>query len=164
MYYLKDSSYAGGETLNRFSAIQYVHNNLLTDLRMKLFGVGLGNADTSSFFTAAYYEKYQHLKYNYFGNAHCLFENGFIGFVIYLAIFVSSGIKSFLMMKKRQINIGYAATGCITGFFALFYGIYNQALRTEVSYLYFFWLAVPFVMYKEMIVENEAEQAAIENV
>lgn len=163
-YYTVDSAYAGGETLNRLSANQYVFSNLLDGIQQKLFGVGLGNADISSFFTTDYYEKYEHLKYTYFGHAHCLFETGLLGLITYLGVFIGSGIHSFIMMRKKQIDIAIAAVGCVTGFLAIFYGLYNQALRTEISYVYFFWLAAPFVLYKERNIVNETEQNAIQNL
>ena len=164
MKYLTSSGYAGGDTLNRFSAIQYVLKNLLTDVRMQLFGVGLGNGDISSFFVSDFYEKYQHLKYTFFGFAHTLVENGLVGLLCYISVFVGSAIHCFVMMHKKQINVAYAAVGCVVSVFALFFGIYNQALRTEVSYVYFFWLAVPFVMYKERNVKDEDGATSVENL
>lgn len=164
MKYITEAGYAGGDTLNRTSAIPYVLKNLLTDARVRLFGVGLGNGDISSFFVSDFYEKYQHLRYTYFGFAHTLVENGLIGLVFYIGVFLGSAVHCFMMMYKKQINVAYAAMGCVVSVFALFLGLYNQALRTEVSYVYFFWLAVPYVMYKERNLKDDGRATSVQDI
>lgn len=144
-YAMKDEY--GGTTgnLNRLTALPYVLDNLLVTPVDKVLGIGMGNADVGT----ALHIKYSYLKYDWYFNSYYIFENGLLGFVLYCFFFLSTSISGFYFAHRDPSNRVYYLISAIIGFFPLLFMIYDASLLSLVSYILFFMLAVPFIIYRE---------------
>ena len=139
--------YSSEQTVNRLSAIPTLSRMLVTDWKDRVFGLGLGNCDTSSFeiCNTPFYQRYGSLRYTYFSCAFLFLEVGYVGLALYMLFFV----LCFFMIKKRikdgkcQPLCGYVAL--ITAILAIILIFYNSSLRAEIGYIVFFILALPFI-------------------
>lgn len=147
--YASASSY-GESSLNRLTAVPYIQERFFAgDILKTLFGVGLGNADSSNFafLTSSNYLHYGYLKYYYFMSAYLYFEIGLLGLVMYLLIFIVLYIcyARKLSRKKDADPLEYA--GVVFNVIAILCVFYNTSLRSEVScYMAFFFLAIPIIL------------------
>jgi hypothetical protein len=141
-------NYSSTEDLGRFTAVPIISERFLPQFFDKLFGIGLGNADTSSLsiFNTTFFEAYRSIRYNYFSYAFLYLETGIIGLVLYVMFFVVSFVVSL------RLYIAKKADGMICQLAMIFSGVcvvlmfYNSSLRTEmVGYLAYFVLALPLI-------------------
>jgi O-antigen ligase len=142
--YTSASSY-GVNSLNRMTVIPYMHEVLFDrDTIGSLFGVGLGNADSSgfAFLVSDIYKKYGDLKYSYFMHGMLYMEMGAVGLVSYILFFVLNFFTSLKKAnQKGQKPLAYAGT--VFNAIAIITIFYNTTLRSEVScFLTFFILAI----------------------
>ena len=150
-YFLESASSSGGYTgagdLNRLTAISRINELWLTDWPQRLFGLGLGNADYSSFeiLNTPFYEQYGHMHYMWMTHAVTYLENGYIGLVFYFGFFalVFLGI---LRIEKRSQGIGriHCHIAMIVTALCVIISVYNSSMRHEASYMAHFAMAVPF--------------------
>lgn len=141
------SNYATAEDLGRFTAIPTISNNFLTTIPSKLVGMGLGNCDTSAFAicNTPFYQTYQYLHYNWFFSAFLFLETGYIGLIAYLSFFVAVFFNA-----KRNKRLGlsdelFCSISMIMSVVCAILTFYNASSRTEIAYLAFFALALPFI-------------------
>ena len=153
-YISRKSGYSTGhsEGVNRLTAISYVLENFLTTPIMKIFGIGLGNADFSSFsfLISSFYKNYQWTGYTFFYSAFLLIEGGLLGFALYLinicayilnAIKIRSSAIEEKIVKQNSVIIGIM---CFMMFFS------NQTMKLEASaYLIYLILALPFAIKRQ---------------
>ncbi len=150
------TNYATAKDLGRFTAIPTIARDFLTTPLKLIFGLGLGNCDTSSFeiFNSEFYRSHSYLNYNWFSSAMLFFETGIIGLAAYLSFFVMCFI-----LARRQIKKGSNELLCRIGMimsavcFVLVF--YNSSLRTEIAYMAFFSLSLPFISATEDLPEQE---------
>lgn len=139
--------YSSDETVNRLSAIPTLSRKLVKELPEQLFGLGLGNCDTSSFAicNTPFYQTYGHLRYTFFSCAFLFLEVGYVGLVLYMAFFAIC----FIMIRKRVklclCNPLFGHVALILSVLALVMVFYNAALRADVAYMLYFFLALPFI-------------------
>lgn len=140
-------SYSSAEDLGRFTAIPVISKNFLTEIPEKLFGMGLGNCDTSAFdvCNTPFYKTYYYLHYTWFSSAFLFLENGFIGLLIYISFFVMCFVLSRKQSKKEGTNKLFCRLSMIIAVVCAILLFYNSSLRMEVSYILFFALALPFI-------------------
>ena len=151
LMYSAEGGYSNEENLNRITAIEqinelYVFNNLET----RLFGIGMGNADTSqfSFLNSDFYEKYSYLSYTWFSHAFMYIENGYIGLILYVIFFISIIVKSHRMKYKDNVNKVYYMITELISLMAILIMVYNSSLRMDYAYIYYLFLAMAFVFNK----------------
>lgn len=143
-YATRDSGYDGTGDLNRFTGIgivsdQIFHNNPLS----LLFGVGLGNADYSNFFTSSFYSQYSNIHYQWFHAIWMFIETGYVGIALYIVIFVLVFIKTFRSVGDNYITV-LVRTVCILSIVVFFY---NITLRVEpTGYLVMMILSLPYLL------------------
>ncbi len=139
--------YSTQKTVNRLSAIPTLAKLVVTEFKDRLFGLGLGNCDTSSFAicNTPFYQGYGYLRYTFFSCAFLFLEVGYVG----LLMFVSFFIFCFFMAKKElnaeNGNRLYAQMAMIMAVFAVILVFYNSSLRAEAGYMVYFILALPFI-------------------
>ena len=139
--------YTGGGDLNRLTAIPTVWTRFLNTRSSQLFGLGLGNCDNASFsfLITPFYERYNHLHYNWFSSSFTLLETGLLGFGVYILFFV----MTFRGAAKRQKNKGaeniYCQLAKVMSVVSIALIIYNSSMRTESGYMMYFILALPFI-------------------
>jgi len=149
------TNYATSEDLGRFTAIPTIANTILIDLPSKLFGMGLGNCDTSAIplFNTPFYQVHSSMHYTWFSSAFIFLENGYIGLILNLSFFAMCYSLSKKRMKNGQGNVLFCQLGMIFSVLCVLLTFYNASLRTEVGYLVYFALALSFV-------ENDEEVLA----
>ncbi len=140
------SNYATAEDLGRFTAIPTISNNILTKPFEKIFGLGLGNCDTSAFAicNTPFYLSHSYLHYEWFSSAIMFLETGYIGLTVYVSFFVICLILARKYMKNRTSNELFCRISMITALICVIMVFYNSALRTEAAYMSVFALALPF--------------------
>ena len=142
-YATRDTGYNGSGDLNRFTGIgtvaDYIFHN---DPLLELFGIGLGNADYTNFFTSDFYAQYSYLNYQWFQAIWMFIETGFVGIILYLLIIVVIFNKARTMASDDQYDI-VVQTTCVLMIVLFFY---NITLRLEPSaFLLMLILSLPYI-------------------
>lgn len=141
-------NYATKEDIGRFTAIPIISENFLTSFPDKLFGMGLGNADTSSLaiFNTSFYDMYGSLHYAIFSHSFLYLETGLLGLLIYISFFVVSFVVALKLYKTKKGNEQVCQLAMIFAVICVIFVFYNVALRSETAaYLAFFVLALPLI-------------------
>lgn len=140
-------NYASGADIGRSNAITFISRRFLTSLPDQLFGMGLGNCDTSSIamFNTAFYDRYVDLHYSIFSYAFMFLENGYIGLTLYVLFFVLCFTNARKQMKRGNGNRLLCQIAIIMSVVCLILLVYNSSLRTEAGYMAFFTLALPYM-------------------
>lgn len=139
--------YSSDKTVNRLSAIPTLAKTVVPDFGDRVFGLGLGNCDTSSFdiCNTPFYQAYGHLRYTFFSAAFLFLEVGYIGILLYVSFFV----VCFLLIRKRVksglCNGLHGRVALIMAILSIILVFYNASLRAEAGYMVFLILALPFV-------------------
>lgn len=142
-----DRGYTGTGDLNRLNAIPMVISYFFGNLRQQLFGLGLGNCDTSSFafLNTPFYAQYSWLHYSWMSIAHMFLENGFAGLIFFLGFFVFTYL---LCGSRKAANVQdrmYSQMTKIISVCCVMIAVYNSSLRTEAGYMAYFMLALGFI-------------------
>lgn len=149
---VSDSGYTSSGDLNRLTAISQINELWLNSWGQRLFGLGLGNCDTSSFaaVNTPFYEAYGDMHYTWLSHAFMYLECGWIGLIFYFGFFVLAYLRAYRIERRSD---GIAKTYCclarIMVVCCVLIAVYNSSLRTEVGYMAYFVLAVPFVFERE---------------
>ena len=142
------SSEGGGYDLSRFHAFKNI--NILffdDDIWKKLFGLGFGNCEYSSFsfLTSPFYQDYGQYHYRWFAHQMMYLETGYVGLGLFISVLICIMAAAFRCMRHR------AETRWLDKFVVVFAGVtivclwYNAAIRTEAAYLTFFALSIAAV-------------------
>lgn len=132
---------------NRLTAISGVNEQFLHTPLERLFGLGLGNCDTSSFsfletpFATAHADR---THYNWFSTSFIYVETGWIGLALFFGFY---GAIFWLAHRQQKLggNLLYCQITKVMALCSVLLGIYNSSLRTEAGYLVYFVLALPFL-------------------
>ena len=141
------TSYSSGMDIGRFSAISTISDLFHTDFLEKLFGMGLGNCDTSTFeiCNTPFYKTYQGLHYNWFSSAFLYLETGWVGLLLTLAVFVLCFVMAVRKRKSGACNELHCLISMVMSVICFVLIFYNSSLRMEIGYMAYFALALPFV-------------------
>lgn len=140
------SNYATVEDLGRFTAIPTISNNILTKPIEKIFGLGLGNCDTSAFAicNTPFYQSHSYLHYEWFSSAIMFLETGYFGLTVYIGFYIICFVFARKNMKNKTSNELFCQISMLMSLICIIMVFYNSALRTEAAYIAFFALALPF--------------------
>ncbi len=145
---LFNPNYATDEDIGRFTAIPTISEYFLHSIPDKLFGMGLGNADSSSLaiFNTPFYDMYGYLHYAIFSYSFLYLETGLVGLLLYISFFVASFIVSLKLYIARKADELVCQLAMIFSVMCIVFMFYNIALRIETAaYLAFFVLAMPLI-------------------
>ena len=137
--------------VDRLTAIPYVYKNFLKETTDKIFGIGLGNGDFSSFkfFTSAFYRHYGWSGYSFFSSSFILLELGTAGLLGYL-LYYGNYLRQAVRVKTKATNeksIQYTVMILSMMTFLMFFS--NQTMRLEASaYMVTAVLVFPFILRK----------------
>lgn len=108
---LSNKGYTSSGDLNRLNAIPRINELWLTNWGQRLFGLGLGNCDTSTFafVNTPFHEKYGDMHYTWLSYAMMYLECGWIGLIFYFGFFV---LVYFGIQKIEKRCDGIARTYC----------------------------------------------------
>lgn len=128
---------------------------------LNLTGYGFGNCEYSKFgfLTSPFYHEHGETNYLYFSHQTLFLEGGLIGLGLFVAIF---GVIAVQHLKKlivcKAVN-KYAVLGFVFGLVTMANVFYNNATRTEISYLTYFCLATAYIMTNESEDDEPGVQA-----
>lgn len=144
------AGYSGDGTIGRLSSIRMITEMFFDTLPKMLFGLGLGNCNTSTidFFNTPFYQQYGGIRYIWFSTAHVTLETGYIGLLFYIGFFVLLFVLAFFMMKSEKVNKDYCRLTIVTVVCSILIFIYNSSLRSEAGYMIYFILSLPFASIK----------------
>ena len=142
-----DKGYTMQGDFNRLTVISNSNEQFLGTWTERLFGLGLGNCDTSSFaflntpFAIAHTDR---THYNWFSSAFIYLETGYIGLLLFFGFF---GLVFFCAhgQQKRGASLLHCQITKVMALCGVLIGIYNSSLRTEAGYMVYFVLALPFM-------------------
>ena len=142
-----DEGYTDAGDLNRMTAVPDAMAMFLHTLPQKLFGLGLGNCDTSSFsfLNTPFYEENSWLHYSWFSSSFLVLETGLVGLVLYVLFFLLIFFAVRNLEHSGKGHMEYCQLASILSLICLVLIIYNISLRTEAGYMMFFMLALPFI-------------------
>lgn len=147
-----DKGYTSSGDLNRLNAIGQINELWLTSWGERLFGLGLGNCDTSSFalVNTPFYEAYGDWHYTWLSHAFMYLENGYFGLIFYFGFFTLVYCATCRIQKHcTGVARTYCLFGRIVAIFCMIISIYNSSFRTEAAYMAHFVLAIPFAYAKD---------------
>ena len=146
-YVVSSGGYTGNGDMNRMTAIPLSWNTFLKTLPQKLFGLGLGNCDSSplSLLTSPFYIANALLRYNWFTSSMILLETGLIGTLLYLSFFVIIFFDALYQLRKGIGNPLLCQMAMILAPMCLVLFFFDSSMRTEPAYMMYFSLALPFV-------------------
>lgn len=148
---LTDTGYATDEDIGRFTALPVISQRFLPGFFRKLFGLGLGNCDSSSLsmFNTPFFESHQTVHYSYFSYAFLFLETGFVGLALYASFFVASFFVSRKLKKLEMADEFACQMSSILSVISLILLVYNSSLRMEIGFMLFFVLALPIISANE---------------
>ena len=141
-------NYATKEDVGRLTAIPVLSERFLPNLWDKLFGIGLGNADSSSIaiFNTPFFDMYGSIHYSFFSYAFLYLETGFIGLLLYALFFIIAFIVALRLYRNKNADEMICQLTMIVAISCFALMFYNIVLKTEMaSYLAFFILALPLI-------------------
>lgn len=149
-------NYSNNRDLNRLSAVYMLAKNYITDIPQQLFGMGIGNCDTSdlAIFNSTYYQNHSYLHYTWFASAMSFLETGIIGMLIYLSFFATCFINSLKQIIQHKGNILFCKMAMILSIVSVILFVYNQSIRIESGYMVYFVLALPFLANQNVDIES----------
>lgn len=147
MRLILSKSYSTANDLGRLSAIPILSRTILAEPLDQLVGLGLGNCDTSAFAicNTPFYQSHGHLNYTWFSTAFLFLETGYIGLTLYALFFAVCLAAAMLRLKRKTGNRLHCQIGVIMAVLCMALMIYNSSLRTDIGYIAYFGLALPFV-------------------
>ena len=148
---LTDTGYATDEDIGRFTALPVISQRFLPGFFRKLFGLGLGNCDSSSLsmFNTPFFKSHQTVHYSYFSYAFLFLETGFVGLALYASFFVASFFVSRKLKKLEMADEFACQMSIILSVISLILLVYNSSLRMEIGFMLFFVLALPIISANE---------------
>ena len=120
------------------------------DILNNLFGIGFGNSETSnfSFLQSSFYNRYGDYNYRWFTHQWTFIEEGYVGFIAFLLIFVAMVIC--LLKNKNNEDDNYNKIVAIGTVLCCIVTIwYNATLKVDMQYLAYFSMAIGFISNKE---------------
>jgi hypothetical protein len=147
-------NYASDNDIGRFTAFKGISERFLKTIPQQLFGMGLGNCDTSAvpIFNTSFYDSYVSTHYSIFSHSFLFIETGLIGFLTYCTFFVISLVKSVKQLKiSDENNKLFSQMAIVISVICFVLMVHNSTLRTDIAYLIYFVLALPFVSSDEKL-------------
>ena len=145
---MSDKGYTSSGDLNRLTAIPRINELWLTHWSQRIFGMGLGNCDTSSFaiVNTPFFEQWGHMHYTWMSYAIMYLECGWVGLIFYFGFFVLVYLQIQKIEKRSEgIARSYCRISKIMAILCPLIAVYNSSLRAESAYMAYFVLAIPFV-------------------
>ena len=138
--------YATGEDLGRLTAIPTLKRTILREPHQQLFGLGLGNCDTSTVaaLRSDFSRQYDDLHYTWFLSAFLFLETGYVGLGLYLLFFAVCLVQAVRRWRQGG-DLLHCQLGMILPVLCMILTVYNSALRAEGGYMMYFGLALPFL-------------------
>lgn len=144
---LSENGYTNSGDMNRLTSIPIAWRMFLTTWPKRLFGMGLGNCDSSafSFLQTSFYSRYSYLHYHWFSAVFMLMETGIVGLFCYVFFFLQIFKQALKVGKNNSQRIVDCQLAQVLSIVCIVLIIYHQSLRTEAGYMMYFALSLPFI-------------------
>ena len=155
---ISNKGYTSSGDMNRLNAISVINDQFLKNGWARLFGLGMGNCETSTFafLNTPFFEKYGDLHYTWLSHAMMYLECGWIGLIFFFGFFAMAYFKIKAIERSGTLDVKHVCrVARIMAVLCVVISIYNSSLRTEAGYMAYFVLATPFVAVKNRK-ENKA--------
>lgn len=147
-----NAEYFGRTTFTRNALISVTNEYFFKgDILKYLFGFGMGACEVSAFFTSPFYRLYGNMHYRQYGVAMVLLQNGYLGLVLYFAMFIISGFTAIKICWNKNYDnnnkifllmvVGIAAFSLADSFYA--------TLLIDMGYWIWLVLAIPYILIKD---------------
>ena len=149
------ASWLGSYYIPRIGSYSFISNRIFhNNLFHNLFGLGMGNCDTSSFsfLQSQYYNQYGYMNYRWIFQQWTIMEEGIIGFWCFVAFFAI--IIVYLLQKRIKLTEQFRRitdTSIITAIISIMTMWMNNTLKVDTSYIPYFVIAGGFVCYKTFL-------------
>ena len=142
-----DLGYTMRGDFNRLTAISSVNERFFDGILDRLFGLGLGNCDTSSFsfLLTPFARRYAWTNYHWFSTSFMYVENGVVGMFFFIGFFVLQFFQVQKLKRSGNANILHCKLAQVMAVCCVMLLVYNSSLRTEAAYMVYFVLAIPFM-------------------
>ncbi len=155
------ATYGEGYMIPRLGGVVYISKEFFNGDPLKiLFGLGLGNCDTSqfSFFQSEFYAVYGHYNYRWFSHQWIFLEGGLVGLCSFLSIFVVGFICMIKALKRlKKSSSVYCIVGAVMAFYACVTVWGSSLIKTDFSYIVYFAFAVGIISLKQVVVIKRKE-------
>lgn len=151
------SEEAADFSFNRSTCVEMASTLILKDRIHLLFGYGVGSGNTSEKFGTWISASYSKItSYNWFTSSWLLIEYGWVGYIIWILIFLLLAYRLLLIYHKSQDPIVkyWSSLGFISVMFTFIIAWYNNVPYYNAYFIYLFW-AVCFVGIRERLKELE---------
>ena len=146
------ASWVGSYYIPRIGSYSFISDRIFHgNMFWKLFGLGMGNCDTSSFgfLQSYYYNRYGFMNYRWIFQQWTIMENGIVGFLSFVLFFI---VIIFYLFKIRKKFVGREKciidTSIITAIISIITMWMNNTLKVDTSYIPYFVIASGFVCFK----------------
>ena len=146
------AGYTSSGDMNRLNAIGVSNELFLKNGWMRLFGMGMGNCETSAFafLNSPFFERFGDLHYTWMSHAMMYLECGWTGLVFYFGFFLLVYFRAGKIERTggRRIK-SHCLIARMMAVLCMVIAIYNSSMRTEAGYMAYFVLAVPFAVCRD---------------
>ena len=147
---VSSSSYTGGETLGRISAIGTIASLFMHGPVDVLLGLGFGSGQYSQFFSSSLYASFgSTYRWSWFGDATLFLETGTLGLIAYIFIFVAIMIHAWKVRKVTFVDGWILRCCCAFSAICILLLFYNASLIVEPAcYLVAIFISTIFIIGK----------------
>lgn len=142
----------GGIEIPRIGSFAIIYRMFFSDsITRFLFGFGLGNCEYGSFpfLVSDFYKKYGYLHYKWFPTQNTFLEQGIVGFILFLSLFISIAFFLFANVKKVEKQNRYIVwSTLIFDVICMMSLWYNNSLKSDTLFLPFFALSAGIIVIK----------------
>ena len=155
------TTYDEGYRIPRVGAFEVIENMFFKDNFDKIFGLGFGNCESSSFdiFNSNFYNLYGDYNYRWFTHQWIFLECGYLGIISFVFLFICIGITIISKLKDTDCkNKTYLITSLCMVVCCVVTIWYNATLKVDMSYLAYFSIAVgviPIIKNENKIIKGE---------
>lgn len=144
------ANWAQGREIGRSTAFDFINIRFFNDdFNKKMFGLGFGNCEFSSFFMSDFAKLYKSTNYRNFTFAMQYLETGFVGLILYVSCFAVIFISTFKVKCNNEKKSWLTFVKILVPMILLLIW-YSDACKTESAYILFFALASFGIVKKEI--------------
>ena len=152
-YMTRESGYSTMSEIgvNRLTAISFVFDHYLLDSWSRIFGIGIGNADYSSFsiVTSSFYRANSRSGYTFFQTSFIVIEMGLVGLVLYLNVFFAYLKNAVTIPSKNESEKTICQTVIILFLLCIIAFVNGSTLRIDTSaYMVNLIMVLPCILKK----------------
>lgn len=144
--------------ISRIKFIPEINELFALNLRQQLCGLGFGHCEYSAipFLRSDFSKQYEELGYHCFTSQTLYIEGGLLGLLLFAMIPLSAAMEQGIAILQKKPQLAIRTFGLYFAGLTAVKVIYNNAMRSELSYLNFLFLALFYILISE-IPQTEGE-------